>query len=60
MIEVGMADILRKPLVLVMEEGNPHDHPMLREATGFRVPDLGTAVEVLDRILNPNIGGNRG
>jgi nucleoside 2-deoxyribosyltransferase len=53
-IEFGWADMLRKPIVLVMEkEGNIHEHPMVREAAGFRVETLQQGLEVLNCILNP-------
>lgn len=56
-IEFGWADAFRKPIVVVMEpEGNVHDHPMVREATGFRVATLEEGIEVIDRILNPQLG----
>lgn len=46
MIEVGWADAYRKPIVLVMEDGNAHDHPIVRSCSGFVVPTLdeGTAI----------------
>lgn len=60
-IEFGWADAYRKPSVVVIEdEGNVHDHPMTREATGFRVNNLDAGIEILDRILNPQYGGSRG
>jgi nucleoside 2-deoxyribosyltransferase len=57
LIEMGWADAFRKPSVVVMEPAlqNKHDHPMLRECTGFRVTTLSEAIEVLDRILNPHL-----
>lgn len=60
MIEFGWADAWRKPVVLVMEDGNLHDHPMLREATGFKVATLEAGIEIISRILNPQYGGHRG
>lgn len=60
-IEFGWADAFRKPIVLVMErEGNIHEHPMVRESVGFRVETLDAGISVLDRILNPFPGANRG
>lgn len=44
----------RRPIVLVMEEeGNPHDHPMIREACPFVVRTVEQAVYALDIILTP-------
>lgn len=53
MIEFGWADAHRKPVVVVMEKaGNIHEHPMVRECTGFRVETLEEGIFILDRILN--------
>jgi hypothetical protein len=41
-------------LVCVMEkEGNPHDHPMITEAIGFRVETLDEALHVTEKVLLP-------
>lgn len=54
-MELAWADILRKPVVLCIEDkGNIHDHPMLREATGFRVvSDLDEALSIAEAVLAP-------
>lgn len=40
-IEFGWADILRKPVIMVMEpDGNPFDHGMMRAIAGYRVASL--------------------
>jgi nucleoside 2-deoxyribosyltransferase len=53
MIELGWADAKRKPIVVVMEPGgNLHDHPMVQELAGFRVPTLPEAVELVAAILD--------
>jgi len=50
-MEIAWADMLRKPIVLVMEkEGNLHDHAMIRECSGFRVENLEQAVQVVKAI----------
>lgn len=55
-IEFGWADAYRKPIVLVMEkEGNVHEHPMVREAVGFRVQTLEEGLTVLNYVLNPGV-----
>jgi nucleoside 2-deoxyribosyltransferase len=60
-IEVGWADAYRKPCVIVMEpKDNLHDYPMIREIAGWRVPTLDDSVEILDRILNPQLEERRG
>ena len=52
-MEIAWADLLRKPVILVMEdEGNPHDHPMVTEAAGFRLNDLRKGIDVATAILS--------
>ena len=51
-MEIGWADLARKPIVLVMEAtGNPHDHPMVRATAGFIVHDLWDAVKIVKALL---------
>lgn len=53
-MEVAWAHSYRKPLILIIEkEGNPHDHPMIREATGFRTESVEEAAYLALTILNP-------
>lgn len=40
-----------KPIVLAMEEGNPHWHPFIKTLAGFIVPTLEDAVEATHQIL---------
>jgi nucleoside 2-deoxyribosyltransferase len=48
------ADMSGKPVITVMEsKGNIHDHPMIREATGFRVETLEEAIKIAIAILIP-------
>ena len=52
-MEIAWADMLRKPIVLVMEkEGNLHDHPMIREAAGYRVETLDEGIVLLNALLS--------
>ena len=47
MIEYGWAYSYRKPVITVIEnQGNPHDHPMIREITGYRVETLESGLEI--------------
>ncbi len=46
-MEIAWAFAYKKPLVLVMEQGNIHEHSMLKECTGFRVDTFEKGVEVL-------------
>lgn len=52
-MEIAWADMLRKPIILIMEKDNIHDHPMLNEAAGFTVNNLDEAVDLIKIILNP-------
>jgi len=50
----------RVPLVVAMEpEGNPHEHPMLREAFGYRVETLDKAITVVNAILGAYVGDGK-
>ena len=52
MIEAGWADSYRKPVVLVIEEeGNVNDHPMIREIAGFHVDTLEAGVNLVRALL---------
>ena len=53
-MEIAWSFDHRIPLVLVMEkEGNCHEHPMIAEATGFRVDNLPDALTIVKHILLP-------
>lgn len=53
MIEIGYAAIARRPIVLVMEPGNIHEHPMVEEEAGYRVHTLEEGIAVVRSILLP-------
>jgi nucleoside 2-deoxyribosyltransferase len=47
MIELGWADGVRRPIICAIEQsGNVHEHMMVSEAIGFRVPTLEEALHV--------------
>lgn len=47
-MEIAWADILRKPIILVMEdESNIHEHAMIREVVGFRVNNIDDGIKIL-------------
>ena len=53
-LEFGWGDSKRTPIVCAMEpEGNPHEHGMLTEAMGFRVPTLDQAIIICKALLLP-------
>lgn len=51
-MELAWAWDHRIPTVVAMEDGNCHEHPMVSEAIGFRVPTLENAFHVARAILN--------
>ena len=53
MIEIGWADILRKPIFTVMTVENVHWHSMVRECSSFVVPTLDQAIELISQVLKP-------
>lgn len=54
-MEMAWAYQARIPVIAIMEpEGNPHEHPMIRESIGFRVATLEEAAHVLNVVLWPN------
>ena len=51
-LEIAWAWSARNPVVLVMEdEGNPHEHAMLRECSYFRVPTVDEGIDVLGKLF---------
>ncbi len=51
-MEIAWADACRTPIVLVMEvSGNPHEHGMLTEVSGFRVETLDEGIAIVKAIL---------
>ena len=54
-MEAAWADAFRKPLVIAMEESNPHRHPMLCEVAGFIVPTIDEAIAVAIAVLSPTV-----
>ena len=53
-MEIAWAYAYRKPCVVVMEpSGNVHEHPMIREAIGFRVQTLEEGIVAARAILLP-------
>lgn len=51
-MEIAWADILRKPIILVMEDGNIHSHSMIREVSGYIVKDLEIAITITQSIFS--------
>lgn len=54
--EFGMAHILNKPVVLIMErEGNVHNHIFITETAGYWVDNLEEAAAAVTIMLTPGI-----
>ena len=52
-MEISWAWSARNPCVLVMEnEGNPHEHAMLREACPFRVDTIDEGIQVIGTLFS--------
>ncbi len=52
-MEISWAHMLRKPVVVVMEETNIHQHSMLRKASSLIVPSLEAGVDLVNRLVSP-------
>jgi nucleoside 2-deoxyribosyltransferase len=52
MIEVGWADAARNPIIVAMEPGNVHEHPMVSDCAGYIVPTLDEAINLAVSILS--------
>lgn len=52
-MEIAWAYMGRKPLILVSKPDNIHNHPMISEATGFRVETLREAANICKTVLWP-------
>lgn len=52
-MEIAWADYCRTPIVVAMEpKGNPHEHMMIAEAIGFRVPSIVEAIDIVRAIAD--------
>jgi nucleoside 2-deoxyribosyltransferase len=53
-MELAWAYAFRIPTIVIIEkEGNPHDHPMVQEAIGYRVTSIEEAVVLTKSVLLP-------
>jgi nucleoside 2-deoxyribosyltransferase len=50
-MEIAWADSARIPIVLVMEDKNPHDHLILSQVAGFRVDNLEDGLDIVKALL---------
>ncbi len=51
MFEIAWADSTRKPIVVVMEPGNIHEHAMLFEMAPYRYDNLNAALDAVVSLL---------
>lgn len=55
-MEIAWADSVRTPIVCAIEDtGNVHEHAMIDQALGYRVPNLDQAIDIVIAI----VGGRR-
>lgn len=54
-IEFGWADAFGKPIIMIMEDENVHQHAMLTEIAGYLTPDLEEASAILYHLLTPGV-----
>lgn len=52
MIEIGWADLSRRPIIIIMEKDNIHQHPMVTEAATYIVHDLENAMELVELLFD--------
>lgn len=51
-VELGWADLARRPVVLVMEvKGNVHEHAFVRQLSGYRVETLDEGIDLIGTAL---------
>lgn len=53
MVELGWADLSRRPVVLIMEPGNVHEHAFLDALCGYRVSSIADGISVALSVLLP-------
>jgi hypothetical protein len=54
-LEIGWADMLRKPILLVMDEDNIHAHASIREIANFIVPSLDEGIKITTAVLGTEV-----
>ncbi len=53
--ELGVARALNKPIVVVMEDDNPHQHVFVTHCGGYVTPSLDEAVHIVRSLLTPDL-----
>lgn len=55
-MEVAWSYAMQKPVIMVREEGNLHEHLMIDEACSYIVDELDTAIVLAEALLLPDTG----
>lgn len=55
LVELGYARAKDKTIVVIMPDGNMHDHPFVREVAAVVVPDVATAATIVGSLLSEGI-----
>jgi nucleoside 2-deoxyribosyltransferase len=50
-MEIAWADASRTPIIAIMEDGNIHNHPMIKECIGFTVTSIDDALYIIKSLL---------
>lgn len=60
-VEFGWADAFRKPIISVIESdgSNVHEHSIVNTVTGFRVPTLNDAANIVNILLSDKLALER-
>jgi len=53
--EIGVAYSHRKPVIVIMDKGNIHDHVFVTDSSGYVVDTLEEAALILHSILTPDV-----
>ncbi len=53
--EIFWADVMGKPVIIVREEDNPHNHDMLNEIAGWIFDNLDQAVEQVRKLIRTGV-----
>ncbi len=51
--EIAWAHLLHKPIVVIMEPSNVHQHPILCDSASMIVPTLEQGLDVMKRLISP-------
>ncbi len=55
MFELAWADLKRIPIIIVMEQGNVHDHAFVREVAGYVAQSIDEGVDIAVSVLSHTV-----